>query len=333
MFFRREHPERGADSRFITGQGEASYRALGAEELQRRAKQARELMSPCYLCGRRCGVSRLGPAGGEGEGKGEENAEATGICKTGRSAVVSSYGPHFGEEPPITGFQGSGTIFFSNCNLRCIFCQNYRIAHQGEGAEMGAAGLAALMLSLQERGCHNINLVSPTHVVPQIIAALAIAREKGLNLPLVYNTGGYDLPETIELLAGIVDIYMPDMKFGSSRAAEICAQAPDYPEVNFRVVKEMHRQVGDLVTDERGVAVRGLLVRHLVLPEGLAGTARVMKFIAEQISKDTYVNIMDQYYPCHEAVDHPVLGRRIRGQEYRRALEIARSFGLTRLGR
>ncbi|HHX87208.1 MAG TPA: radical SAM protein [Firmicutes bacterium] len=299
---------------------------LGPDTLQQRVEDARKLASPCMLCGRRCRAERFGRAGSG------EQARVDGVCKTGRKAVVSSHGPHFGEEPPITGYQGSGTIFFACCNLKCMFCQNYQIAHLGEGYEVDDASLAAIMISLQKAGCHNINLVSPTHVVPQILSALAIAVKEGLNIPLVYNSGGYDLPETINLLSGIVDIYMPDMKFSSGEAAKMCLQAPDYPEVNFRAVQEMHRQVGDLVTDRQGIAVRGLLVRHLVLPGDLTGTAGVMKFISEKISKDTYINIMDQYYPCHKAVGHPLLGRRITGQEHRRALDIARSFELTRLG-
>ena len=328
MFLRRDRSESGRepDPRFVVERREPSYRVLGPEELQRRADSARKLASPCRLCGRRCRVKRFGRVA-DGE-----QAGITGVCKTGRKAVVSSHGPHFGEEPPVTGCRGSGTIFFAYCNLQCLICQNYRIACSGEGYEVDDADLAAIMISLQQAGCHNINLVSPTHVVPQILSALVMAVKEGLNIPLVYNTGGYDLPETINLLSGIVDIYMPDMKFGSGEAAKLCLQAPDYPEVNFKAVQEMHRQVGDLVTDRRGIAVRGLLVRHLVLPGDLAGTARVMKFIAEKISKDTCVNIMDQYYPCHKAVGHPVLGRRITRQEHRRALDIARSFGLTRLG-
>lgn len=315
MFFRLTGRE--PDPRYVVEPGEPLYRALGPEGLQQRAQQAWQLATSCQLCGRRCLVNRL--------------EKVAGVCQTGREALVSSYGPHFGEEPPITGQRGSGTIFFAGCNLQCIFCQNYQIAHFGEGRETSDQELASIMLSLQRSGCHNINLVSPTHVVPQILSALAYAARDGLNIPLVYNTGGYDLPETLGLLAGVVDIYMPDMKFGFGKAAVQCAQAPDYPEVNFRAVQKMHRQTGVLVTDRQGVAVRGLLVRHLVLPGDLAGTPAVMKFIAEKIGLDTYINIMDQYYPCHDAVGHPVLGRRISNAEYSRALETARNFGLTRL--
>lgn len=315
MFFRSAG--RVPDPQHIVEPGAPLYQALGPEGLQQRAQQAWQLTAPCQLCGRRCLVNRW--------------EEVTGVCQTGRKALVSSYGPHFGEEPPITGYRGSGTIFFAGCNLRCVFCQNYQIAHLGEGREVDDQELAAIMLSLQRSGCHNINLVSPTHMVPQILSALACAVRDGLNIPLVYNTGGYDLPETLGLLAGVVDIYMPDMKFGFGKAAALCAQASDYPEVNFKAVQEMHRQTGALVTDQQGIAVRGLLVRHLILPENLAGTAAVMEFIAEEIGLDTYINIMDQYYPRHDAVGHPVLGRRISGGEFSRALEIARNFGLTRL--
>ncbi len=291
----------------------------------RKAAEARRLASPCILCGRKCRVERF-PAGIE-----SAQDHVLGVCGTGQSAVVSSYGPHFGEEPPITGRRGSGTIFFSHCNLKCVFCQNYDIAHLGYGKETDDESLADIMLHLQSMGCHNINLVSPTHVVPQVLSALAIAADKGLNLPLVYNTGGYDSLETIRLLSGVVDIYMPDMKFGSAYGAEVCSNAPDYPEVNFEAVSEMYRQVGDLVADGRGIAVRGLLVRHLVLPENLAATSEVMKFIARKISKNTYINIMDQYRPYYKARAHPVLGRPITEREYRLALRCAASLGLTRL--
>lgn len=302
-----------------------SYKALGQDTLKKKAAEARRLASPCVLCGRKCRVERF-PVGRE-----SVQGHRVGVCETGQRAVVSSYGPHFGEEPPVTGLRGSGTIFFSRCNLKCIFCQNYDIAHLGYGKEVDDEDLAAIMLHLQALDCHSINLVSPTHVVPQILSALAIAVDKGLNLPLVYNTGGYDSPETVELLSGVVDIYMPDMKFGSAYGAEICSDAADYPEVNFEAVSEMHCQVGDLVTDKRDIAVRGLLVRHLVLPENLAATSEVMRFIAERISKETYVNIMDQYRPYYKARTHPVLGRCITEREYNNALRSAASFGLMRL--
>ncbi len=254
-----------------------------------------------------------------------------GVCRTADRAIVSSVGPHFGEEPPLVGTGGSGTIFFTYCNLRCIFCQNYGIAHLGEGRAVSDEELSQMMLQLQVMGCHNVNLVSPTHVVPNILAAVTLAAKQGLNIPLVYNTGGYDSLETIRLLDGVVDIYMPDMKYGEPAPAKEFSLAPDYPEVNFAAVKEMHRQVGDLVLDQNGVAVRGLLVRHLVLPGGLAGTEKVMQFIAENISKETYVNIMAQYRPYYQATGHPVLGRRVTAKEYRDALDIACRAGLYRV--
>jgi putative pyruvate formate lyase activating enzyme len=215
--------------------------------------------------------------------------------------MVSSYGPHFGEESPLVGKYGSGTIFFTNCNLRCLFCQNYSISQLGEGERVSKEELALMMLSLQARGCHNINLVSPTHVVPQILEALKIAVESGLHVPLVYNTGGYDSVETLSILDGIVDIYMPDMKYGDENIARELSGIENYPQVNKAAIREMHRQVGDLQTSQEGVAQRGLLVRHLVLPKGLAGTKDVVDFIAKEISANTYVNIMAQYHPCYKA--------------------------------
>ncbi len=321
MFFRRDFlkSKDEAERKFVVASYEPSYRALGPEGLRRRASRAWQLASPCQLCAHRCQIDRW-------EG-------ATGICRTGRRAIVSSYGPHFGEEPPITGLRGSGTIFFAGCNLQCKFCQNYQIAHFNEGREVDDRELASIMISLQRSGCHNINLVTPSHVVPQILSALSIAVSDGLNIPLVYNTGGYDPPDTLDILSGVIDIYMPDMKFGSDKDAVACTLVSDYTEVNFKAVQKMHKQVGDLKLNHRGIAVRGLLVRHLVLPGDLAGTAAVMKFIAEKISPDTYINIMDQYYPCHEAVGHPVLGRRITGSEFDRALKTARGLGLNRLQR
>jgi len=346
------------EKRFIVKPRPPAYRRLRPGAIEEKARRARKMASPCVLCGRKCLVKRLGenrdrsprtrPSAGTEKGNRyavkfvssfskkvgnvcDEETGTLGVCKTGEKAVVSSYGPHFGEEPPITGRRGSGTIFFSFCNLKCIFCQNYEIAHLGEGQEVEDEEIAEMMLELQDMDCHNVNLVSPTHVVPQILSALVIAVRKGLNIPLVYNTGGYDSIETIKLLDGVVDIYMPDMKYGTEEAARRYSLAPDYPAVNFAAVKEMHRQVGDLVTDERGIAVRGLLVRHLVLPKNMAGTERIMKFIAQEISKDTYVNIMEQYRPYYKAIGDPVIGRRITGEEYRQAVDVARKYGLRRI--
>ena len=297
---------------------EPSYLKLHAQGLlQRRVEEALSRLTHCELCPRECGVDRT---------KGEK-----GFCRTGRYAVVSSYNPHFGEESPLVGTGGSGTIFFTHCNLLCVFCQNYEISHQGMGDEVGPQILGRMMVQLQNWGCHNVNFVTPSHVVPQILEALPVAIELGLRVPLVYNTGGYDKVETLRLLEDVFDIYMPDIKFMDPQVAKRFCKAPDYPEVVREAVKEMHRQVGDLLLDERGIAYRGLLVRHLVMPHGLAQTPQVMKYLADEISPNTYVNIMDQWRPCGEAHLHPDLSRRISRQEYEEALEAARSVGLHRL--
>ena len=258
-------------------------------------------------------------------------ALSCGVCKTGLQARVSSYGPHLGEEDPLRGWKGSGTIFFARCNLRCQFCQNHDISQTDAGSEVTARELARIMLELQASGCHNINLVSPSHVVPQILAALALAAQGGLRLPLVFNTGGYDSLETLQLLDGIVDIYMPDMKFANGGNAKKYSRAQDYPQVNRAVVKEMHRQVGDLQTDENGLATRGLLVRHLVLPRNLAGTRQIVQFLADKISKNTYLNLMAQYRPAYNASRYPELNRRITSSEYNAAVRMAKEAGLTNL--
>ena len=270
----------------------------------------------CMLCPRRCKVNRL--------------ANETGVCRTGRLAKVASFGAHFGEEPPLVGHFGSGTIFFSHCNLLCNFCQNFDISHEGVGEEVFANDLAALMLELQKAGCHNINLVTPSHVIPQIVEAVEIAVEKGLAIPLVYNTGGYDEVDSLKRLEGIIDIYMPDFKFWDADVAEITCHAPDYPEVTREAIREMHRQVGDLVIIN-GIAVQGLLVRHLVMPEGKAGTREVARFLAREISEDTYVNVMAQYRPCGNAYEVPWLSRRITRMEHEEAIKMAREEGLKRI--
>jgi len=261
------------------------------------------------------------------------DADEKGACRTGREAVVSSFSPHFGEEDPLVGTGGSGTIFFTHCNLQCLFCQNYEISHLGEGKEVSSDRLAEMMLRLQGEGCHNINFVSPSHVVPQILAALPRAVEGGLRVPLVYNSGGYDSVETLRLLEGIFDIYMPDLKFMDGEVSRRYCRAADYPEKARAAIREMHRQTGDLVLGPGSVAERGLLVRHLVLPGGLAGTREAMRFLAREISPDTYVNIMDQYRPCGEARGHPPLNRRISAEEYEEALAMAREEGIHRLDR
>ncbi len=286
-------------------------------ELARRAEESVLRLASCELCARRCGADRL--HGRQGK------------CRTGRAAGVSSYGAHFGEEAPLVGSRGSGTIFFACCNLACIYCQNHEISHLGEGMPANREALARTMVALQSRGCHNVNLVSPTHVVPQILEALVVAAGMGLRIPLVYNTGGYDTVETLRLLEGVVDIYMPDMKYSDDGVGLVLSGVAGYAEANRAAVKEMQRQVGDLVLDERGLAMRGLLVRHLVLPEGLAGTEGVAAFLAREVSRDCYVNVMDQYRPAFRAWDHPALSRRISRAEYRCAVDAARATGLTRL--
>jgi putative pyruvate formate lyase activating enzyme len=289
---------------------------LTKDELADRIRRAEEMLSPCRVCPRNCGPDRL--------------RDEKGFCRTGRNAILSSFNPHFGEEDPLVGRGGSGTIFISRCNLRCVFCQNYEISHLGEGEEIPSERISSVMLYLKRLGCENINFVSPSHVVPQILSSLPRAIEGGLDLPLVYNTGGYDSLDTLRLLDGIFDIYMPDMKYASNETAQALSGVDDYVERNRQAVGEMHRQVGDLVMDDRGVATRGLLVRHLVLPEGLAGTREVTRFVAERISPDTYINIMDQYRPCYRAEEFPDLARRITGQEYLEAVDAARANGLHR---
>lgn len=304
-----------------------AYLSLSEEQWEAKLQRSRELASPCVLCGRRCRALRFTLS----EDTGSTTRPARGVCEAQERAVVASAGPHFGEEPPLVGQRGSGTIFFAGCNLKCIYCQNYDIAHFYQGREVSNEELAQIMLRVQEWGCHNVNLVSPTHVVPNIIAAVRLAAKQGLHIPLVYNTGGYDSLETIKVLEGIVDIYMPDMKYGEPGPARDFSKAANYPEINFAAVKEMHRQVGDLLIGDNNVAVRGLLVRHLVLPGGIAGTKKVMEFLANSVSRDTYVNIMAQYRPYYKAVGHPQLGRRISNAEYRQALQIAAKAGLTRI--
>jgi len=245
--------------------------------------------------------------------------------------MVSSYGPHFGEEAPLVGRHGSGTIFFTYCNLRCIFCQNFTISQSGEGSKIDSEGLAGIMLSLQARGCHNINLVSPSHVVPYILEALKLAAGRDLHLPLVYNSGGYDALETLQLLDGVVDIYMPDMKYSDVKTAEQLSGVKNYPSINRAAIKEMHHQVGDLQVDDEGVAKQGLLVRHLVLPGGLAGTKEIVRYLAKEISPHTYLNIMAQYHPDYEAFTVPQLSRAVSREEYNEAVNLAKQYGLDRL--
>jgi putative pyruvate formate lyase activating enzyme len=291
--------------------------ALKDGSLAARVSEAREMLRECSVCPRQCMVDRL--------------AGETGFCGLGEQAVVSSANPHFGEEAPLVGRGGSGTIFFTSCNLKCVFCQNFEISHLMEGQEFDAPALGRLILNLQEMGCHNINFVTPSHVVPQILDAVHSAALHGLRIPLVYNTGAYDSLETLKLLDGIVDIYMPDLKFMDSRVSKEHMGAEDYPEVACAAIKEMHRQVGDLQIDEDGIAFRGLLVRHLVMPDGLAGTGEAMTFLANEISPNTYVNIMNQYRPCGRAFEKPSINRSTTRGEYALAVETAQKAGITRL--
>lgn len=298
---------------------EPAYLALfRSGELQRRAKEAVAGLVHCAACPRDCKVDRL--------------ANKTAACKTGRYARVSSCFPHVGEEDCLRGWNGSGTIFFSWCNLRCVFCQNYSISQAGEGWETKPERLAGMMLELQETGCHNINFVTPEHVVPQVLEALVVAVEGGLRLPIVYNTSAYDSPESLHYLDGVVDIYMPDFKVWDPQIALKYLLAKDYPEAARRAIKEMHRQVGELKMDENGLAKRGVLVRHLVMPGGLAGTREVMEFLAREVSPHTYVNMMAQYHPAGRvrAEKFPEINRRIAAREFAEALEAARRTGLHR---
>lgn len=278
-------------------------------------KELEASLGRCFLCPRGCGVDRS---------KGE-----LGYCKAPAQLVISSVGPHFGEEPPLVGWCGSGTIFLTHCNLRCVFCQNFEISHLGRGDEVDVERMAGLMLWLQERGCHNINFVTPTHYLPQILHALYLAAHRGLKVPVVYNCGGYESLEIIKKIKGLIDIYMPDIKFFDSRACSTYLQAPDYGEVVKRVVKEMYLQVGDLVLED-GLAVRGLLVRHLVMPGWVEDSKRVMEFIAEEVSLNTYVNIMFQYRPLYQAQRFPEISRRPSLGEYKEVCRYARELGLRR---
>ncbi|MGB9073960.1 MAG: radical SAM protein [Terriglobales bacterium] len=302
------------------GEFQAAYLKLWQSgELSRRVELGLGRLADCTLCPRNCHVNRMD--------------DKTKTCRTGRYAAVSSCFAHFREEGCLRGTHGSGTIFFSWCNLRCVFCQNYEISWLGQGRIVGPQELAEMMLALQAQGCHNINLVTPEHVVPQILEALLLAVERGLRLPLVYNTSAYDSLDSLALMDGVVDIYMPDFKFWSPEKARLYAKAPDYPVAARRAIREMHRQVGPLVTDEQGVALRGVLLRHLVIPGGAAGTPEIMQWIAHELSPDTYVNLMAQYRPAGHvtARQYPEINRCITAQEFRQARDAFRAAGLRRL--
>ncbi len=285
-------------------------------ELSQRARLLQDFLKECRLCPRECRVDRL-------------NGEI-GYCGAGSELMVSSAFPHFGEERPLVGYHGSGTIFLTHCNLRCIFCQNYDISHLGGGERISPSEMARAMVKLQEIGCHNINFVTPTHYAPQIVASLPKAIEMGLRLPIVYNCSGYESIEVIQLLDGVVDIYMPDVKYMNEKYSKRFSNAPDYPEVIKKVLREMHRQVGDLTINSKGIAERGLLIRHLVMPGEVASSEAVLKFIAEEISVHSYVNIMAQYRPEYQAHEYVEISRRITHKEYLEAIQLAKGFRLYR---
>ncbi|MTI61052.1 MAG: radical SAM protein [Firmicutes bacterium] len=298
---------------------EPNYQKLfHSGELKKRVKLAYTTMKDCTLCPHHCHVDRI---------RGE-----TGYCEMGSEIIVASYGPHFGEEPPLVGLKGSGTIFFSSCNLKCIYCQNYDISHYKEGDTISLRNLAEIMIDLQKRGCHNINFVTPSHMTHAILASLLIACNKGLRIPIIYNSGGYDDYKSLRLLDGVIDIYMPDIKYADEKTALKYSKIPGYFSIVKKAVKEMHRQVGDL-TIENGIATKGLIIRHLVLPGELAGTKRVIDFVSREISPDSYLNIMKQYYPAYKAREHEPLNRRITDQEYKKAISVAKQAGagLTRI--
>jgi len=305
--------EKGGPQVFIP----AYRKIIQTGELENQSVVLSERLSRCDICPRNCGVNRV-----SGE---------VGICGVGERVWVSSFGPHHGEEDPLRGIYGSGTIFFSGCNLNCLYCQNADISQKLIGEEVSTRSLASMMLELQGLGCHNINLVSPTHVVPQIVEAILLAAAEGLTLPVIYNSGGYDAISTLQLLEGIIDVYMPDMKYSDENTGRDLSGIPAYPMVNQAAVLEMHRQVGDLKISAAGLAERGLLIRHLVLPNGLAGSQEVLRFIAEQVSADTYLNIMDQYRPAYQAMCKNDLNRKITRAEYLDLIHQAERLGLTRL--
>lgn len=288
--------------------------AFKSGKLKETAGRLFDSLSSCVICPRKCKVNRL------------ENK--TGFCKSGKLAKVYSFLSHHGEEPPVSGTRGSGTIFFSHCNMACAYCQNYEFSQLGAGREYSSGELAEVMLKLQKMGCHNINLVTPTHVLPQILKALHLACGQGLKIPLVYNTSGYELAEVIKLLDGIVDIYLPDMRYGDSAVSKKLSQAADYPRYNQDAVREMFCQVGTAEFDADGLIRKGLIIRHLVLPNRSSGTDKIMRFIAEEISKDTYISLMSQYLPYHKACGYPEINRRLKKEEYEEAKKILERYDL-----
>jgi len=301
----------------VAGQKGASYLTLREAELNDRVRGAYDLMGPiCRLCPRACGAKRM--------------AGQRGTCRAGRRLKVASHNLHFGEEPAISGHGGSGTLFLSHCNLSCVYCQNYPISQLGHGSHTTSERLGDMMVALQERGAHNINWVTPSHEAAHLLDGLARARQKGLTIPIVYNSSGYDAVAALELLEGVVDIYLPDMRYGDSETAFRYSGVRDYPEVNRRAVAEMHRQVGDLVTDDEGIGVRGLVIRHLVLPDGLSQTDEILGYVAREISDQTAISLMSQFFPAYRAGQSGQIGRRINGKEYRDAKRIMVRHGMER---
>ncbi len=295
--------------------GYPSYlKSYADSSLKKKIDKTYKMLENCQICPRRCQVNRL---------KGEK-----GFCRVGVNPIVCSFMSHHGEEPPVSGKRGSGTIFFSYCNLKCQYCQNYSFSQNGEGEEVALEKLSDFMLYLQNLDCHNINFVTPTHVMPQILKALYIAIEKGLKIPIVYNTSGYELPEIIKILDGIVDIYLVDMRYSDNKHSEKFSKASDYPHFNQKAVKEMHRQVGDAEFDDNSIIKSGLIVRHLVLPNDISGTEKIMKFLSNDISKNTYISLMSQYSPYYQAHNYPEISRRITKQEYQQAMECLHKYGL-----
>ena len=288
---------------------------ISDEELQMRVDAAYRLLERCRICPRECGVNRL-------------KNDKLGFCRSGLNPIISSVNAHHGEEPPISGTRGSGTIFFTNCNLRCVYCQNYPISQMGNGIEKTSEELAVQMLWLQKQGCHNLNLVTPSHFMPQILKSLGIARQQGFSLPIVYNTNGYETLESLRLLDGVIDIYLPDMRYSDDGIAMLYSVAPKYSEVNQTAIKEMFRQVGNLIIDDQGIGIRGLIIRHLIFPNGLSGTEKIMKFLARDVSKDIYISLMSQYFPAYKANSYKDLSRKISGEEYEEAYKIMRNYGL-----
>ena len=296
---------------------EPTYLKLSNKKFKEKIERLFKILEKCEICPRNCRVNRL---------KGER-----GYCQIGVYPYVSAYHPHFGEEAPLVGERGSGTIFLTSCNLSCVYCQNYEISQLRIGEEVSFEKLAEIMMELQSRGCHNINFVTPTPQIPQIVKSIFLAREMGLRIPLVYNTNAYDSIKILKILEGIFDIYLPDAKYSDEEKAIKYSNARNYFKIMKETIKEMHRQVGDLILDEKGVAIKGLIVRHLVLPDDLAGSEKILKFLAEEISKNAFLNIMDQYFPCYKAFFYPELSRGITKEEHERVINLAKKFGLRRI--